>query len=228
MRSLFLIVCLFFAGSSTSQLNIDSLSQIDYQALHNANLNDVWGYVDEMGNEYAIVGTTEGTSVVNVTNPSAPFEVFWKPGSSSIWRDPCVHGDYAYVTTEADDGMLIIDLSPLPGSTALPTAQYTGSSGSPWQSAHTCYVDENGFAYIFGSNRGNGGVIILDTQSSPMAPVEVGVFDNWYVHDGFVRNDTMFLAHILNGFVSLVDVSNKANPVLLGSVVTPDAFSHNN
>ena len=227
MRSLFLIVCLFFAGSSASQLNIDSLSHIDYQALHNANLNDVWGYVDEMGNEYAIVGTTEGTSVVNVTNPSAPFEVFWKPGSSSIWRDPCVHGDYAYVTTEADDGMLIIDLSPLPGSTALPTAQYTGSSGSPWQSAHTCYVDENGFAYIFGSNRGNGGVIILDTQSSPMAPVEVGVFDNWYVHDGFVRNDTMFLAHILNGFVSLVDVSNKANPVLLGSVVTPDAFSHN-
>lgn len=74
MRSLFLIVCLFFAGSSASQLNIDSLSHIDYQALHNANLNDVWGYVDEMGNEYAIVGTTEGTSVVNVTNPSAPFE----------------------------------------------------------------------------------------------------------------------------------------------------------
>lgn len=227
MRSLLLVFLLVFSGSSFSQLNIDSLSHVDYQALHNANLNDVWGYVDELGNEYAIVGTTEGTSVVNVTDPTAPFEVFWKPGSSSIWRDPCVHGDYAYITTEASDGMLIIDLSPLPASTALPTIQYTGTVGSPWQSAHTCFVDENGYAYIFGANRGNGGVIILDVQTNPMLPAEVGVFDNWYVHDGFVRNDTMFLAHIVDGFVSLVDVSDKANPVLLGSVVTPDAFSHN-
>jgi hypothetical protein len=60
-----------------------------------------------------------------------------------------------------------------------------------------------------------------------MAPVEVGVFDDWYVHDGFVRNDTMFLAHIADGFVSLVDVTDKANPVLLGTVTTPDVFSHN-
>lgn len=227
MRFIILLVALVFAHISIAQLNVDSLSHIDYQALHNANLNDVWAYVDELGNEYAIVGTTKGTSIVNVTNPAAPFEVFWTPGSSSIWRDPCVYGDYAYVTTEAQDGMLIIDLSPLPGSTALPTVQYTGPVGSSWQSAHTCFIDENGFAYIFGANRGNGGVIILDTQSTPMAPLEVGVFDDWYVHDGFVRNDTMFLAHITDGFVSLVDVSDKANPLLLGTVTTPDVFSHN-
>lgn len=227
MRAVILAIVLAFVHYSHAHLNIDSLSHINYQTLHNANLNDVWGYVDEMGNEYAIVGTTEGTSIVNVTNPSAPFEVFWKPGSSSIWRDPCVHGDYAYVTTEAEDGMLIIDLTPLPGSTALPTVQYTGPVGTPWQSAHTCFVDENGFVYVFGANRGNGGVIILDAQSSPMAPTEVGVFDNWYVHDGFVRNDTMFLAHIVDGFVSIVDATDKANPLLLGTEVTPNIFSHN-
>ncbi len=38
-----------------AQFSIDSLSHIDYQALHGANLNDVWGYTDELGNEYAIV-----------------------------------------------------------------------------------------------------------------------------------------------------------------------------
>lgn len=42
-----------------AQLNVDSLSHINYQQLHGANLNDVWGYEDEMGNEYAIVGTKE-------------------------------------------------------------------------------------------------------------------------------------------------------------------------
>ncbi len=210
-----------------SQLNMDSLSHIDYAALHDATLNDVWAYVDEQGNEYAIVGTSKGTSIVDVTNPTAPQEIFWISGTESIWRDPCVYGNYAYVTTEAEDGLLIIDLNPLPQSTNLPTSTYTGPLGNPWQSAHTCFLDENGFAYIFGSNRGNGGAIILDVSTNPMNPVEVGTFDNWYVHDGFVRNDTMYLAHISDGFFSIVDASNKANPILLATQTTPNNFSHN-
>jgi len=206
--------------------NISQLARVDYQDLHQANLNDVWGYVDETGKEYAIVGTSKGTSVLDISNPSAPVEVFWVAGSQSIWRDPCVYGDYAYITTEAEDGMTIIDLSPLPGSTELQSYIYTGTTPS-LLSAHTCFVDENGYAYLFGSNIGNGGVRILDVQTNPTAPVEVGSFDTWYVHDGFVRNDTMFLAHINDGFVSLVDVTDKTTPQLLGTQTTPNNFSHN-
>jgi choice-of-anchor B domain-containing protein len=224
---IFLAWIFFHVNSFSFAQNIDSLSHIDYQSLHGANLNDVWGYVDELGNEYAIVGTSKGTSIINVTIPTNPVEVFWLPGSESIWRDPCVYGDYAYVTTEAEDGLLIIDLSPLPQSTNLTTTLYTGPSANTWQSAHTCFIDENGFAYIFGANRGNGGAIILDVQTNPMNPIEVGVFDNWYVHDGFARNDTLYAAHIYDGFFSLVDVSNKANPILLGTKTTPSTFTHN-
>ena len=50
---------IFFMNSFGFAQNIDSLSHIDYQTLHGANLNDVWGYVDELGNEYAIVGTSK-------------------------------------------------------------------------------------------------------------------------------------------------------------------------
>lgn len=223
----FLLFCCILSSFAYAQSGLDSLSHIDYQALHQANLNDVWGYVDEFGNEYAIVGTSKGTSIVNVTNPTNPIEVFWYPGTESIWRDPCVYGNYAYVTTEAEDGLLIIDLSPLPSSNVLPTTIYTGPLGNAWQSAHTCFIDENGYAYIFGSNRGNGGAIILDVHTNPMNPIEVGTFDNWYVHDGFVRNDTMYLAHIGDGFFSLVDCFDKANPVLLGTKTTPNNFTHN-
>jgi choice-of-anchor B domain-containing protein len=223
----FLSLFLFLPKQALTQLNVDSLSHVNYQQLHDANLNDVWGYVDEMGNEYALVGTSKGTSIVNVTDPTNPVEVFWLPGSTSIWRDPSSHGDYAYVTTEAEDGLLIIDLSPLPQDTNLTTTLYTGPANNPWQSAHTCFVDENGYAYVFGANRGNGGVIILDVFTNPMAPIEVGVFDNWYCHDGYVRNDTMYLANIYAGFFSLVDVSDKANPVLLGTKTTPSSFTHN-
>lgn len=210
-----------------AQLNVDSLSHIDYQQLHGANLNDVWGYVDELGNEYAIVGTSKGTSIINVTNPNNPVEVYWLPGSESIWRDPCVYGNYAYVTTEAEDGLQIIDLTPLPQSTNLNSTLYSGPIGSSWQSAHTCFVDENGFAYIFGANRGNGGTIILDVNTDPMNPIEVGEFDTWYIHDGFVRNDTLYAGHIYDGFYSLIDVTSKANPILLGTQTTPSSFTHN-
>ena len=223
----FLSLLFFLPNQALAQLNVDSLSHINYQQLHAANLNDVWGYVDELGNEYALVGTSKGTSIVDVTDPANPVEVFWLPGSESIWRDPSSFGDYAYVTTEAEDGMLIIDLGPLPQSTNLITTLYTCPTNIPWQSAHTCFVDEFGYAYVFGANRGNGGVIMLDVFTNPMAPVEVGVFDNWYCHDGYVRNDTMYLAHVYDGFLSIVDVSNKAIPQLLGTKTTPGSFTHN-
>jgi choice-of-anchor B domain-containing protein len=214
-------------NQALAQLNVDSLSHINYQQLHAADLNDVWGYVDELGNEYALVGTSKGTSIVDVTDPANPVEVFWLSGSESIWRDPSSHGDYAYVTTEAEDGMLIIDLGPLPQSTNLTTTLYTGPTNNSWQSAHTCFVDEFGYAYVFGANRGNGGVIMLDVFTNPMAPVEVGVFDNWYCHDGYVRNDTMYLANINDGILSIVDVSDKSNPILLGTKTTVSNFTHN-
>ena len=220
-------LCIFLGMNLQAQLNIDSLSHVDYQLLHEANLNDVWGYVDELGNEYAIVGTSKGTSIVNITDGSNPQEIFWLPGTESIWRDPCVSGDYAYVTTEAEDGLLIIDLSPLPQSTNLTTVVYTGPSSSPWQSAHTCYTSPEGFAYIFGSNRGNGGVIMLDIHTDPMNPIEVGTYDPFYVHDGFERNDTLYIAHIYDGFFSLVNVADKANPILMGTKTTPNTFTHN-
>jgi choice-of-anchor B domain-containing protein len=220
---------LVFIGtqSFSAQLNIDSLSHIDYQQLHGANLNDVWGYVDELGNEYAIVGTSKGTSIVNITDGANPQEVFWLPGTESIWRDPCVYGDHAYVTTEAEDGLLIIDLSPLPQSTNLTTTFYTGPSSNPWQSAHTCFTSSNGYAYIFGSNRGNGGVIMLDIFTNPMSPIEVGTYDPYYVHDGYERNDTLYIGHIYDGFFSIIDVSDKVNPLLIGTKTTPNSFTHN-
>jgi choice-of-anchor B domain-containing protein len=227
LKSIVFILCTVLNFTLWGQFSIDSLSHIDYQALHGANLNDVWGYTDELGNEYAIVGTSKGTSIVDITNGAQPQEVFWLAGSESIWRDPCVFGNYAYVTTEAEDGLLIIDLSPLPQSTNLPTSFYTGPTSNPWQSAHTCFTSESGYAYIFGANRGEGGVIILDLNTNPMQPIEVGVYDVSYVHDGYERNDTLYTGHIYDGYFSILDVSDHSNPVLLATQSTPNFFTHN-
>lgn len=209
-----------------AQLNMTQLGYLDIPDSHNVILNDIWGYTDEAGNEYALVGSTDGVSVVDVTNPSTPTEISWLSGLNSIWRDIKTYDDYAYVTTEADAGLMIIDLSPLPASTNLPVTYYTGPLGNEWFSAHNLY-QADGFLYIFGSGRGNGGVIILDVATDPLNPIEVGTFDNWYAHDGFVLNDTAYFAHINDGFFSVVDVTNKAAPVILGSFTTPSNFTHN-
>ncbi|MFT7345186.1 MAG: hypothetical protein ACI9XP_001780, partial [Lentimonas sp.] len=55
----------------------------------------------------------------------------------------------------------------------------------------------------------------------------VGVFDNWYVHDGVVYDSIMYSAHVSNGFFSVVDIKDKSNPIVLGTKSTPNNFAHN-
>jgi len=191
-------------------------------------LSDIWGWVDSLGNEYAIVGTNEGTSIFDLSDPTNPTEIFFEQGMHSTWRDIKTFGDYAYVTTEATNGLLIIDLSPLPSSTNLPTYFYTGPTNAPWDRAHNLYIDEDrGYAYIFGANRGNKGCIILDLNQDPTQPVEVADIDDWYVHDGMSKGDTLYLANVSDGFFSIWDVSTPSNPVLMVQSASPGAFCHN-
>jgi len=107
---LFLIIPLYFF--SLGQTNMDMLGQLTYSD----QLSDVWGYVDEEDNEYALVGTYSGLSIVDVTDPENPNEVFFGSGPNSIWRDIKTWGDYAYVSNESSGGVYIVDLTPLPGT----------------------------------------------------------------------------------------------------------------
>ena len=216
--------------SSISQVNMSQLGYLDLRTMHNSDLNDIWGYTDENGNEYAIVGLMDGVSVCDVTDPANPTELAYFPGMNSIWRDIKVWDDFAYITTEANQGLQIIDLTPLPGSTTLTSTLYYGPSGNEWDAAHNIYIDDNGIAYIFGANRGNGGVIMLDVDTNPGTPVEIGTFDQWYCHDGYVRNDTGYFSHINDGFFSIVELDGFGTLGLtevIGSLTTSSVFTHN-
>ncbi len=219
-------------SGATAQLNITQLGHFDYQATRNSDLSNLWGYVDEQGNEYALVGVngddaednSGGVSVVNVNDPANPSEVFFTAGPNSIWREIKTWGDYAYITTEAEGGLMIIDLSPLPESTDLPVTIFEGDG---WITSHSLFIDENGRLYLNGANRGNGGIIFYDLTQDPMAPVEVGEYDDYYVHDCYARGNMLYAAHISDGFFTVVDVSDPANPDVLGQMDTPLEFTHN-
>jgi choice-of-anchor B domain-containing protein len=208
-----------------SQLNINLVGQLTFPG--KGDLSDIWGHVDGSGNEYALVGTNTGTSIVDISTPSSPVEVFFSNGPSSIWRDLKVWNNHLYITNESSGGLKIIDMSNLPGAiTTGDVYQFNGST-YPFTSAHDLYIDENGYAYILGADNGVGGAIILNLNIDPKNPVEVGRYDDFYLHDGMVRGDTLWGGAVNDGFFVAVDVSNKATPITMVTQTTPNAFTHN-
>ncbi len=228
--SLIFIISLLKINSQTPPLNIQQVAHVPNDSLiFPSFLSDIWGWVDSSGNEYAIVGTNDGTSIFDLSDPVNPQEVLFVQGTNSVWRDIKTYGHYAYVTTDnpSMNGLLIIDLSNLPDSTNTNTYYYNGPSNSQWGRAHNIYIDDRGYAYIFGANRGAGGAIILDLNQDPTQPVEVADINNWYAHDGMVKGDTLFLANASNSIFSIWDVSNPSSPVLLAQKQTVGYYSHN-
>lgn len=221
-RLLSLLLFISLAFNSFSQLNITEVGHLTYSKY----LSDIWGYTKTNGDEIAIVTTVNGTSIVDISNPSTPTEIYYKTSAKpdTWWRDAKTWDKYAYVVTEASEGLYILDLEALPGT--VNEKYYTGSS-FPFTRAHNIAIDENGIAYIFGSNYGVGGVIMLDLATDPFNPIELGVYNGYYVHDGVVRGDTLWASCINNGFQAVIDVSNKANPTMLANWSTPANFAHN-
>lgn len=221
----FVAICLQFQFS-IAQLNMSLLSQYDYP-IARGDVSDIWGYVDEFGNEYAIVGNEFGVSIVDVTNPTIPVEVFYTPGANTIWRDMKTYNNKAYITNEGGNGMMIIDLDPLPGSTALTVTNYAGVN-FPFATAHNLYIDENGYCYIFGANSGVGGAIILNLNLPTSNPsFEAGRYNQYYLHDGVVRGDTLWGSAINDGFLAVINVATKSAPVTMATKTTPSNFTHN-
>ena len=218
---------------SQSSWNMNLLGTYDYPT---TNGNDIWGWVDSTGNEFALVGLRNGVSCVNVTNPVSPFEEFFISDIYSIWRDIKTYGNYAYITTESDAGLLIVDMTDMTGSTFWHVKNFTNpTTGNVlhWEAAHDLYIDENGICYIFGASNPQGfsapgnGAIFLDVATNPTSPTHLGQWNDQYIHDGMVRGDTMYAGCIYSGKVFIVDVSDKTNPTTLGSATTPNAFTHN-
>jgi choice-of-anchor B domain-containing protein len=217
---IFITVCLVFVNHLYSQ-NVDLLGQLN--PYPNTAYADIWGYAAD-GREYALMGVTGGTSIIDVTDPANPVEVDFISGPLAPpyeWRDIKTHLNYAYVITEgtgSGQGLQIIDLSNLPTSASLVNTVDTWFSR-----AHNIFID-NGYAYVIGTN-GGGGMHILDL-SDPVNPTQTAYYTaSDYIHDIYVWNDTV-VACAADSY-DLVDVSNKNNPQLVSlSSPIPGIYAH--
>jgi choice-of-anchor B domain-containing protein len=192
-------------------------------------LANVCGYTQD-GREYALIGASKGLVIAEITNPDNPAIIAQIPGPDNLWKEIKTYRNFAYVTSEGGGGLQIVDMSALP-SASLPYKSYTGDGAIAGQlnTIHALHVDTTaGFVYLFGSNLFQGGAVVLDLNADPYNPTYVGRFSQLgYIHDGFADNDTLYSGHIYAGLLAVVDMSDKSNPVLLGSVETPGKFTHN-
>ena len=201
-------------------LNMNFLSSYSY----NQELSDIWGYATESG-EYALVGVFDGVSVVDITNPSEPNEIGFFSGPNSIWRDIKTYGDYLYCVNESSGGLHIINLAEVIAGVQQPTNIQNVDLG--FTTGHNIFIDENGVLYVLGSNYGVGGAMMFDLNTDPQNPTFLGNYNGSYFHDAMVRGDTLWGGAIYNGEFSVVDVTDKENPVLLATQSTPSSFTHN-
>ena len=168
--------------------DVDLLAFLPLADIGGGTGNDVWGWTDpETGREYAIVGRSNGTAFVDITNPTEARYLGTLPTRTidSLWRDIEVYADHAFIVSEAPNhGMQVFDLRQLAAVTGPPatfeaTAHYAG-----FGSAHTVAVDvAAGFAYAAGTRTCGGGPHAVNIQD-PTHPRTAGCFPaDGYTHD---------------------------------------------
>lgn len=196
-------------------------------------LANVCGYTAPDGSEYALVGGSKGLIIIDISNPDAPEQIVQIPGPDNLWKEIKTYRHFAYVTSEGGGGVQIVDLSGLPDGN-INYQNYTGDGNifNNLNQIHALHIDTTrGYLYAYGANNGNlfnGGAVVLNLNPDPYNPVFAGSFGQLgYIHDGYADNDTLYGCHIEQGYLSIVDMSDKANPVALGTVETPARFTHN-
>lgn len=203
--------------------------------------NDSWGWTDPQdGKEYALIGQSDGTAFVDISNPNDIVYLGKLPTHSgnSIWRDVKVYQNHAFVVSEAGGhGMQVFDLTELRNVTNPPvtfseTAHYDG-----FGSAHNVVINtETGYAYGVGTSTFSGGPHFVNIQD-PTNPVgEGGYSDNSYSHDAQVVTyngpDSDYIGkEILIGSneneIAIVDITDKANPTEIATIGYPNiGYTH--
>jgi choice-of-anchor B domain-containing protein len=229
--------------------NVDLASFLPLASIGGGTGNDVWGWTDPLTNrEYALMGRSNGTAFVDITNAENPIYLGNLPthGVDSVWRTIKVFANHAFISSEAaNHGMQVFDLTQLrnvasPPATFAETAHYNGFSR-----AHTITVnEETGFIYANGvtayadpaANKCARGLHIIDVNN-PTKPTFAGCFDaDGYTHDSqcviyrgpdetYRGREVCFNSN--EDTLTIVDVTDKKAPKQISrTVYTGSAYTH--
>ena len=202
---------------------------------YNNAYNEVWGLVVN-GKEFAVIGSTSGTHIFDVTDPANSEQVQFIAGAAVgpaiIHRDYHDRNGYLYaVSDEGNSTLQIIDIKQLPDA-----APVVYDSNNLIKTAHNIFIDERlNKMYACNVRSASSGwgatsLVIFDIED-PVNPQQLltyevpGTGDG--VHDMWVKNDTAFLNNGGDGFF-VVDFTDLSSPQIIGSLTEyPDkGYNH--
>jgi len=212
--SLLLSISIYSSGQVYDSLNITKLSSwtnptVTPEPFYGIKYNGIWGWNDTNGNEYAIIGSSQGTYFVDVTNPSNPIERDYVAGkrNNCIWREIKTYSHYAYLISDdgAPNSFQIVDLQYLPDS-----VHVVLDNNTIFERSHTLFIDGNKL-YCASTNGGSVGSSDMSVFSlaNPELPVLLRKLDSDYpsltngVHDMYIRNDTCYVSGGYSGLFIL-------------------------
>lgn len=231
-----------FAATNYSSpgASIKMLSNMPLSQIGGGSGASLYGWVDPQTNrEYALMGRSTGTSIIDITNPASPAYVANVPRqtgtAATSWREPKVVGNTMYIGVDGTTaGMQIVDLTRVRnynGTTLTLNADatYTGVTR-----IHTLGVSPGtNFLYATGTNTASGGLRVLDV-TNPLAPTVAASWStDGYTHENQVvkyngpdaayrGREISFSSNgrstnITTNRFSIVDVTNKSSVVRLAS-----------
>lgn len=219
---------------------LDLVAHLPPRSIGAKSLNDIWGWVDpENQDEYAIVGGTNGTAFVRMTNAYCPeYLGFMKRMTKdSIWRDIKVYKDYAYMVSEDKGGLQVFNMTKLRGKKKPET--YTPDHEIRFGHSHNVIINEDtGHMYVVLSNMCKRGLTIYDLKKDPLKPERIGCWDEKPVHDAhcvvykgpdseYQGKEICVTANDSAKDVSIVDLRDPTKPKTLATMDYPDAsYSH--
>ncbi len=211
--SIVLLISIFHL-SLFAQNDGDNMTELYHHDVSGQTYNDCWGYVDDAGNEYAIVGTRTRIYFYDITDPenTVLIDEFYNGSetgltmASSTWRDFKTYEDKAYaVSGSGTEGLIIFDLSDLPNSVI-----FEEQTASFFNYSHSIFIDTlNGFLYTAGANVQNNGTRILDLNTDPITIEGNASLSGGYIHDIHVRDG---LAYCFSGNDGMYVYDFSADP----------------
>ncbi len=190
-----------------------------------------WGwYQKERRKEYALIGGTNGTYFIDITNPKAPIICDYVQGKNHcLWREIKTYNNYCYVVTECQEGLKIIDMKYLPDS-----VHVVSTGTNVLTNSHTIWIDGN--KLYCGSLKigpGNYAGMSVFSLMNPELPVFLRSVNSDYsfvgAHDMFSRRDTIYASS--GGQLYILKYDSVVNKfIMLGSYVnySKQGYNHSN
>ena len=204
MQRMIMLLAFIFSFDAIASTQLSPLGQ--FKKNRRIEYNDVWGYEAPDGKEYALLGVQDGTSIVDVSNPTKLKEIKFISSRKSTWKDIKTFGHYAYVVNESGGGMQILDLSKLPHDVPV-AATYTGFSTS-----HNIYIDEDRkLLFAEGNHSEPVRIFSLDNPLAPRKLSSLGV----ECHDIYAKDGLLYVSEGGHGTIGIFDYNDPANPRLV-------------